>query len=286
MVSLFQLADPSENRGNAVTVKEVLDKGAKEIRSDKSSNGLRTRTAGSRRALDGHGPGVFRAWAVCAGGRFAGSSTCGSGLLLWCPTTSRIRTLVASGSTLYLAGKYDDAATLLSRAVDLARKSSGGRRPATLYGLDWPRRRVDPAREVSASHTTLPGGARGRPQTRPPGRGSHGAHALYNGSGLLLQRRSCGGRAPMREALRVREQVLGMHHALTAQALNDLGGCSTNRGDTTKPLAPIDKRFPSIAKYMARNTRRWRLSEQHRTIRAGGWPRRRSRAAAASSRSP
>ena len=28
MVSLFQLADPGENRGNAVTVKEVLDKGA------------------------------------------------------------------------------------------------------------------------------------------------------------------------------------------------------------------------------------------------------------------
>ena len=40
MVSLFQLADPSENRGNAITVKEVLDKGAAEIRNDKGSNSL------------------------------------------------------------------------------------------------------------------------------------------------------------------------------------------------------------------------------------------------------
>ena len=47
MVSLFQLADPGENRGNAVTVKEVLDKGAQAIRQ----RGGRRRTSGASLAF-------------------------------------------------------------------------------------------------------------------------------------------------------------------------------------------------------------------------------------------
>ncbi len=60
MVSLFQLADPNENRGNAVTVKEVLDKGAQEIRNDTGSDGMRRRAARARRTADRHGSGILR----------------------------------------------------------------------------------------------------------------------------------------------------------------------------------------------------------------------------------
>ena len=114
MVSLFQVADPGENRGNAVTVKEVLDKGAQAIRQGEGAGDLRGQPRVRAELLTAMGRaysglGLYPpAEALLSQARSDDKSAS-------VPPESRIRTLVASGSTGYLAGDYDAAAELLAR---------------------------------------------------------------------------------------------------------------------------------------------------------------------------
>lgn len=223
MVSLFQLADPSENRGNAITVKEVLDKGAKEIRSDKSSNSLRREPRVRAELLTAMGQaysglGLYTpAEDLLAQARADQNSAS-------VPDESRIRTLVASGTTLYLAGQYDDAARVLSAAVDLARKSlhpSSPLRSGALTGLGDVLVQLEKFQDaIQLCQEALVADRKRGPEGAPVL-----AHTLASmGQAYFYSGDLAAAEAPMREALKVREQAFGMHHALTAQSLNDLGG--------------------------------------------------------------
>jgi tetratricopeptide (TPR) repeat protein len=221
MVGLFQLADPGENRGNAVTVKEVLDKGAKEIRSDHASNSLR-------------GEPRVRAELLTA----MGQAYSGLGLyepaedllklaradqnVASVPDESRIRTLIASGATLTLAGKYDDASQVLGQAVDLARHSLPPTnilrsQALTNYGEVLAQLGKYPE-AISACEEALAADRK---------RGPEGAPVLAQTLESLGEAYFYGGNleaaeAPMRESLEIRRALFGMHHALTARSLNDL----------------------------------------------------------------
>jgi tetratricopeptide (TPR) repeat protein len=221
MVSLFQLADPSENRGNAITVKEVLDKGASAIRSDNSSNSLRSE------------PRVRAELLTTMGQAYSGLGlyTPAEDLLTQAradqnsatvPDESRVRTLVASGSTLYLAGKYDEAARVLRAAVDLSRKSldpSRALRSSALTDLadvliqqeKYPEAIQLCQEALAADRKRHPNDAAVLAQTLA----SLGSAYFYSGDLGTAE-------ASLREALNVREKEFGMHHALTAQSLNDL----------------------------------------------------------------
>lgn len=222
MVGLFQLADPSENRGNAVTVKEVLDKGAKEIREGAGGKTL------------AHEPRV-RAELLTAMGQAY------SGLGLYKPAQellnqartdanapsvsneTRVRALLASGSTLYLAGEYDEAAKTLRAAVDLARKNldpSDTLRSSTLTWYadvlvqleKYPDAEQLYKEALVADRRRGPDGAAVLAQTLE----SLGSAYFYSGDLAAAE--------PMfREGLEIREQTFGMHHALTAIALDLLG---------------------------------------------------------------
>jgi tetratricopeptide (TPR) repeat protein len=160
------------------------------------------------------------------------------------PDASRIRTLVASGSTLYLAGKYDDAATLLSRAVELARTSLAAADPLrsmALTGLADVLMQLEqfPQAIQLCQEALVADRKRGPQDAAVMARTLSTMGQAYFYSGDLA-----AAEAPMREALRLREQVLGMHHALTAQALNDLGGLLYQSGRYDEATSVYEQALP------------------------------------------
>ncbi len=222
MVSLFQLADPTENRGNAVTVKEVLDKGAKEIRSESDGNSLKREPRVRAELLTAMGQaysglGLY----TPAEDLFDQARADQNGAAV--PDESRVRTLVASGATLHLAGKYDDAAKTLRSAVELARRSlkpANVLRTAALTGLADVLVQLENYDEaIQLCQEALVADRKRGPQDAAVlanTLASLGYAYVYSGDLAAAEK-------PVREALGVREQIFGTHHALTAQSLNDLG---------------------------------------------------------------
>ena len=98
MVSLFQLADPSENRGNAITVKEVLDKGAAEIRNDKGSNSLSREPRVRADLLTAMGQAYSGLGLYKPAGELLSQARADQNSAS-VPDESRVRTLVASGTS-------------------------------------------------------------------------------------------------------------------------------------------------------------------------------------------
>jgi tetratricopeptide (TPR) repeat protein len=243
MVSLFQLADPSENRGNAITVKEVLDKGASEIRSDKNSNSLRSEPRVRAELLTAMGQaysglGLYKpAENLLSQARADQNSAA-------VPDESRVRTLIASGSTLYLAGQYDEAARTLNAAVDLARKTldpSSTLRSAALTGLADVLMQLEKFPEaIRLCQEALVADRKRRPEDA-----AVLAHTLASlGSAYYYSGDLAAAEAPMREALNIREKELGMHHALTAQSLNDLAAVQYQSGRYDEAAALYAQALP------------------------------------------
>jgi tetratricopeptide (TPR) repeat protein len=221
MVGLFQLADPGENRGNAVTVKEVLDKGAQEIRSDHDSNSLRSEPRVRAELLTAMGQ-AYSGLGLYQPAEDLLKLARADQNVASVPDESRIRTLIASGATLTLAGKYDGAAQVLGRGVDLARRrlpqSSDLRSQAlTNYGEVLAQLGKYPE-AISACEEALAADRKRGPEGGPvlaQTLESLGEAYFYSGN---LQ----AAEAPMRESLEIRRQIFGMHHALTARSLADL----------------------------------------------------------------
>ncbi|HEY6621869.1 MAG TPA: tetratricopeptide repeat protein [Steroidobacteraceae bacterium] len=222
MVGLFQLADPSENRGNAVTVKEVLDKGAKDIREGVGSKTL------------AHEPRV-RAELLTAMGQAY------SGLGLYKPAEElliqaradaasqtvsdevRVRALFASGATMYLAGNYEAAETTLRSAADLARKTLAPSDDLRSTALTWLADDLAQLGKYSES-VALCSEALVADRERGPEHDDVLAQTLATlGSAQFYSGDLAAAEPPLREALRIREKFFGMHHALTAISLDNLG---------------------------------------------------------------
>jgi tetratricopeptide (TPR) repeat protein len=243
MVGLFQLADPGENRGNQITVKEVLDKGAKEIRDDKGGNGLQSE------------PRV-RAELLTTMGRAY------TGLGLYAPAEellnraredirspsvsdeARVRTLVASGWTLYLAGNYEPAAQLLRSAVDLARRQlarSNTVRSGALTDLANVLVQLEkyPEAEQLCNEALLADRKRG-----PADAGVLAETLETLGEAYFFEGDLVKAEPRMREALQLREQALGLHHALTALTLDNLGVLLYQSGRYDEALNVYEQALP------------------------------------------
>jgi tetratricopeptide (TPR) repeat protein len=243
MVSLFQLADPSENRGSAVTVKEVLDKGAKEIRADKGSNSLQ------------HEPRVRAELLTAMGQAYSGLGlyTPARELLTQAqadqnsasvPDESRVRTLVTSGFTLYLMGQYDDAARILRDSVDLARKRL---RPSNVLRSEALTSLAETLVQLSkySEAEELCREALVADRKRGPAEAAVLARTLSSlGKAYFFSGDLAAAEAPMREALKLREQTFGMRHALTAQSLIDLGVLLYQSGRYNEALAVYQEALP------------------------------------------
>ena len=243
MVGLFQLADPSENRGNAVTVKEVLDKGAKDIREGAGSKTL------------AHEPRV-RAELLTAMGQAY------SGLGLYKPAEElltqarsdaasqtvsdevRVRALFASGATMYLAGNYEAAEKTLRSAADLARKTLAPSEDLRSTTLTW---LADDLAQLGRypEAVALCNEALIADRKRGPEHDDVLAQTLATlGSAQFYSGDLVAAEPPLREALRIREKFFGMHHALTAISLDNLGVLLYQTGRYDAALATYRQALP------------------------------------------
>jgi tetratricopeptide (TPR) repeat protein len=243
MVSLFQLADPGENRGNAVTVKEVLDKGAQAIRNEQGAGDLQGEPRVRAELLTAMGQaysglGLYQpAETLLSQARSDDKSAS-------VPPESRIRTLVASGSTAYLAGDYDAAAELLARAVALAREhldKSDPLRSQALASLADVEVQLGKFAEAEALCREALAADRKR--------GPQGAEVLAQsldslGRAYFYSGDLAAAEAPLRESLALREQVLGARHSLTAISLDNLAGLLYQSGRYDEALSMYREALP------------------------------------------
>ena len=221
MVGLFQLADPSENRGNAVTVKEVLDKGAKEIRDAHTVNSLEREPRVRAELLTAMGQaytglGLYpSAENLLAQARSDASDPN-------VPDETRVRTLFASGVAQNFSGDYESAEKILRAAVDRARKNllpSDPLRSAVLTALadDLVQLEKYPEAVKLCEEALVADRKRDSEDAGILATSLASLGAAYFYSGDLA-----AAEAPMREALGIRERLFGERHALTAISRNDL----------------------------------------------------------------
>jgi tetratricopeptide (TPR) repeat protein len=243
MVGLFQLADPSENRGNAVTVKEVLDKGAHDIREGAGGRSLAREPRVRAELLTAMGQaysglGLYQAaQELLTRARTDAESPMVS-------DEARVRTLFASGSTLYLAGEYEAAEKTLRSATDLARKSldpSDALRSTTITSLADVLAQLGKYPEAIdlCNEALVADRKRGSEQ------GDVLAKTLASlGSAQFFKGDLAAAEPSMRESLQIREQFFGMHHALTAISLNNLGVLLYQSGRYDEALAIYRQALP------------------------------------------
>jgi tetratricopeptide (TPR) repeat protein len=217
MVSLFKLADPGENRGNSVTVREVLDRGAGEL-----GRGLQREPQVRADLLTAMGQ-AYTGLGLYGPARKLLSQALEDQDAVAVAPESRVRTLVATGSVLDAADELGDAQQKLERALDIAGKQlppdsvlisdardvladvliqlgqfpEAERLCEAALAVDRERRGPDRAETLSQTLDTL-------------------AQAL-SGEGRLAE-----AEPPTREALALRREYFGNRHALTAQSMNNL----------------------------------------------------------------
>jgi tetratricopeptide (TPR) repeat protein len=217
MISLFALADPSENRGNTVTVREVLDRGAAEIEA-----GMEHEPAARADLLTAMGQ-AYSGLGLYDQAKDLLAKARADQEVSHVTDESRVHTLDASGSNLYLAADYQQAEKILLEAVALARNHLPADSVLRSEALD------DLA-DVLVQLERYPEAAKLCRQalvadrTRGPGQAKVLAHTLdtlgsvYYNSGNLP-----AAEAAMREALDLHLKASGKRDALTAQAMSNLG---------------------------------------------------------------
>jgi tetratricopeptide (TPR) repeat protein len=247
MVDMFENADPDKSRGDSITARKMLDTGADTIRSE---------------------PGLAKAPRVRAELQTAiGQAYTSLGLyppaevllkqaradqaVTSIPDESRIRTLLASGTTLYYAGDDNQAAaTYLQQAVDLARKhlkKSDPLRSQALTGLaDLLTAEGEYVEAEKLCREALDA-------DRQRGSTSEDKAVLANtldslGTTLLSKGDLAAAEAPMREALKLREEALGMNHPLRAESLNNLGVLLYQSGRYDEAIAEYNRALPIYEK--------------------------------------
>ncbi len=238
MESLFKLADPDENRGNSVTVREVLDRGARDIghgleREPRIRADLLTAMGKAYTGLGLYEP----AQKLLAQAR-ADQETVGV------PPESRVRTLIALGSVLDYEDAFDESKKLLQRALDIAREELP---PDSVLISDARDELADilTQQKQYADAEHMGKAALAIDRKREP----DDADTLSQTLNTLAQVYYAEGRlgeaeAPMREALALRKTHLGMRHALTALSMNNLGALLYQSGRYGEAAAQWQEAVP------------------------------------------
>lgn len=246
MVALFADANPDNSRGATITAREMLDEGAREIGAAPDLRDEPRVRAELRTAIGEaySGLGLFDpAAAELAKAR-------DDERLSPVPDDSRVSTLVASGTTAFLAGKNEVASELLRSAVDLARQRlqpQDGLRSGALTAL------ADflTSQDKTAEAEQLCREALAADRKRPPGPENDAVLSVTLdslGNALFFSSNPASAEAPWREALQLREKTLGMDHARTAQSINNLGALLYEEGKYDEAAAQYQLALPIYRK--------------------------------------
>jgi len=224
MVSLFKLADPGENRGNSVTVREVLDRGARDI-----GRGLQSEPQVRADLLTAMGEaytglGLYEpAKPLLARARADQDAVS-------VPGESQVRTLIASGFLLDEADELESARNFLQRALDIGQKELA---PSSVLISEA----RDDMADVLAQLKQYPEAESlcESALIEDRKRGTAGSETLSRTLDTLAQALAAEGKlaqaeAPTREALAINQQYFGARHMYTALSMNNLAALLYQEG--------------------------------------------------------
>jgi len=238
MVSLFKLADPGENRGNSVTVREVLDRGARDI-----GPGLKSEPRIQADLLTAMGE-AYTGLGLYDPARKLLTQAQVDQQGISVPPESRVRTLMASGSELYLAADYGGAKTQLRGAVEIAQSQL----PADSVLTSEAR---DALADVLVQLEQYPEAERLCQAALKVDRkrGTEGIPILARtlstlANAFYFQDRLEEAEPPMREALALRNQCCGSRDVRTAESMNNLGSLLYQTGRYAEAATQWQKALP------------------------------------------
>jgi tetratricopeptide (TPR) repeat protein len=238
MVSLFKLADPGENRGNSVTVREVLDRGARDI-----GLGLKSEPRIQADLLTAMGE-AYTGLGLYDPARKLLTQAQVDQQGISVPPESRVRTLIASGSELYLAADYGGANTQLRGAVEIAQSQLPADSVLTSEARDH-------LADVLVQLEQYPEAERLCQAALKVDRkrGTEGIPILARtlstlANAFYFQDRLEEAEPPMREALALRKQCFGSRDARTAESMNNLGSLLYQTGRYSEAATQWQKALP------------------------------------------
>ena len=242
MESLFDAANPETNRGAEVTVQQALDAGAASI-----GTGLEHQPAARAELLTAMGQAYSGLGSYAkAEDLLARALRDQAGTSV--PEESRVRTLVASGTTEYLAGHYDHAVTLLRSGVDEARQ---GLLPSDVLRSDALAELADAlvAQGMYEEAVRLCLEALHADRKRGPEDAAVLANTLNSlGNAYFFSGDLAAAEAPLSEALKLREQIFTLNHTLTAESLDNLGSLYYQLGRYEQAIARYQQALPIYKK--------------------------------------
>jgi tetratricopeptide (TPR) repeat protein len=246
MVNMFENADPSKSRGATITVRELLDQGAKTIGSAPDLKnaplirGELQTTIGQAYMGLGLYPAAEKQLAQARADEQETSA----------PAESRVRTLVASGKALYLADDDAGALGFLRPAVDLARKElspADQLRSEALTALGDVLVDMGNYDEAQSLYEEALRADRKRPPT--PENEAVLAQTLESlATGLYFRGDLAAAEAPMRESLSLRERAYGMIHPATVESMNNLGALLYQSGRYDAAMRQYQEALPIYEK--------------------------------------
>ena len=224
MVDLFTIADPEENRGETVTVREILDRGVTEMRS--SLSGEQAVRANLLRSMGQayNGLGLYpKAHALLQEAAAAAEK---SGV-----KADMLKAHLALAANRYVDSDYQQAESLYREALSEAEEQYGQLHPAvtqamtgladSLYALE----KTAAAEQLYRQALDLDLKMHGEKHADT----ARSLNAL--GSFFYFEGRYREAEPLMRRALAVREGVFGERHARVAESMNNLGSLLFQMGN-------------------------------------------------------
>jgi eukaryotic-like serine/threonine-protein kinase len=219
LAELFRISDPGEARGNTITAREVLDRGAHRIRSE----------LGAQPEVQAQLMRVMGVVYRNLGLYDAALPLLEQAVAIWDQAedphaTERLRALNALGTMYRVQGRTAEAESVLRRAVELGQSTSD-----EVGSLEF----ANAARSLAGVHLVLGRYAEAEPylrealaiQERLLGGDHHEVGTtLSNLSAMHLRQRQLEEAEPyLRRALRITEGIYGRMHPYVAEELNNLG---------------------------------------------------------------
>ena len=232
LVGLFRVSDPGEARGNAVTAREILDQGARQVQVE-----LASQPALQGRLMHTMGT-VYQALGLYDAARPLLTDALEVRTQALGPTDPTVTESMEGLGKLEVAkGNFTAADSLLRGALAIRERSAGPGDPAIaatladLAGLRYKQGRPVDAESLYTRALAIDARA-GSDDLE------HARHLLGLGVVYWGQQRFADAESPMRRALEIQERVLGPDHPDVARTVNNLGALSwtLNRYADALPL--------------------------------------------------
>ena len=217
LVSLFDVVDPGEARGNTITAREILDRGAEKIdRELLDQPAVRANLLGTMGRVY-TGLGLYGQATELLDSALAASGEAGDR-----SDVREVRTRIALAAALYLRGEYDRSEAVAREALSGAQALDP---PAPAVSINAMIVLADVLSDtgVDDEAEALYRDALNRISILPEPEEAERARALDRLAVLMMyQSRLDEAQSYMSEALDIRERSLGPDHPLTIQSLNNL----------------------------------------------------------------